>query len=61
LFHLSQDVGELAEMAEECRAGRRMCGTCKKDAAERIQKFLYEHQKAREAARERLPEFGIQQ
>jgi len=30
-----------------------------KDVAERIWNFLAEHQKAREAARERLPEFGI--
>jgi len=27
--------------------------------AERIEKFLREHQQAREAAKERLPEFGI--
>ena len=42
-----------------CRSGRRMCGTCKKDVAERIERFLREHQQAREAAREMLPEFGI--
>ena len=59
LFHLSEDDGELLELDEECRSGRRMCGTCKKDAAVRIQRFLTEHQRAREAARERLPEFGI--
>jgi tryptophanyl-tRNA synthetase len=59
LFHLSEDDAELLELDEECRSGRRMCGTCKKEAAERIQRFLTEHQRAREAARERLPEFGI--
>jgi tryptophanyl-tRNA synthetase len=59
LFHLSEDDGELLQLDEECRSGRRMCGTCKKEAAERIQSFLSEHQRAREAARERLPEFGI--
>jgi tryptophanyl-tRNA synthetase len=36
-----------------------MCGTCKKDVAERIERFLVEHQRARQAARERLPEFGV--
>jgi tryptophanyl-tRNA synthetase len=36
-----------------------MCGACKKDVAERIERFLREHQQAREAAREMLPEFGI--
>ncbi|MFZ3149147.1 MAG: tryptophan--tRNA ligase [Methanothrix sp.] len=59
VFHLSDDDKELLELDAECRSGRRMCGTCKKDVAERIEKFLREHQQAREAARERLPEFGI--
>ena len=53
VFHLSDDDKELLELDAECRSGRRMCGTCKKDVAERIQRFLTEHQKAREAARER--------
>jgi len=61
LFHLSDDDDELIELDRECKSGRRMCGTCKKDVAERIQKFLEEHQKEREAARERLPEFGIRE
>ncbi|MCX6673804.1 MAG: tryptophan--tRNA ligase, partial [Methanothrix sp.] len=59
VFHLSQDDNELQELDAQCRSGRRMCGTCKKDVAERIERFLGEHQQAREAARERLPEFGI--
>jgi tryptophanyl-tRNA synthetase len=59
VFHLSDDDKELLELDAECRSGRRMCGTCKKDVAERIEIFLREHQQAREAARERLPEFGI--
>lgn len=59
LFHLSDDDKELLELDSECRSGRRMCGTCKKDVAERIEQFLREHQQAREAAKERLPEFGI--
>ncbi|NPV62880.1 MAG: tryptophan--tRNA ligase [Methanotrichaceae archaeon] len=61
LFHLSEDDRELIELDEECRSGRRMCGTCKKEVAERIERFLREHQRAREAARERLPEFGIKE
>jgi tryptophanyl-tRNA synthetase len=59
VFHLSDDDRELLELDAECRSGRRMCGTCKKDVAERIERFLLEHQRAREAAKERLPEFGI--
>jgi tryptophanyl-tRNA synthetase len=59
VFHLSDNDNELMELDAECRSGRRMCGSCKKDVAERIEGFLRDHQKAREAARERLPEFGI--
>lgn len=59
VFHLSDDDKELLELDAECRSGRRMCGACKKDVAERIERFLREHQKDREAAREMLPEFGI--
>ncbi len=59
VFHLSDDDKELLELDAQCRLGQRMCGTCKKDVAERIERFLKEHQQARAAARERLPEFGI--
>ncbi len=59
LFHLSDDDQELQETLEECKSGKRMCGTCKKLAAERIKLFLEEHQREREIARERLPEFGL--
>ncbi|MCJ7445430.1 MAG: tryptophan--tRNA ligase [Methanotrichaceae archaeon] len=59
LFHLSENDGEMREIFEECRGGKRMCGSCKKEVAERIWLFLTEHQRAREVAREMLPEFGI--
>ena len=59
VFHLSDDDKELLELDAECRSGRRMCGTCKKDVAERIERFLREHQQARKAAVDMLPEFGI--
>jgi tryptophanyl-tRNA synthetase len=59
VFHLSEDDKELLELDAQCRSGQRMCGTCKKDVAERIERFLVEHQRARQAARERLPEFGV--
>jgi tryptophanyl-tRNA synthetase len=59
VFHLSEDDKELSELYEQCKNGTRMCGSCKKDVAARIQVFLAEHQKARDSARERLPEFGI--
>ena len=59
LFHLSEDESELSEVFEECKRGERVCGTCKKEAAERIRAFLIEHQREREIARERLAEYGL--
>lgn len=59
LFHLSEDEAELQEIFDGCRSGERVCGTCKKEAAERISQFLTEHQREREAARERLSEYGL--
>jgi tryptophanyl-tRNA synthetase len=60
LFHLSEDDSELREIYEECRSGKRMCGSCKKEASERIRLFLKDHQEKREIARERLDEFGLE-
>ena len=59
VFHLSEDDKELSELYEQCKNGTKMCGSCKKDVAARIETFLAEHQKARNEAKERLPEFGI--
>ncbi|AET63802.1 tryptophan--tRNA ligase [Methanothrix harundinacea] len=59
LFHLSEDDAELGEVFDGCKSGTRTCGSCKKEAAERIKAFLTEHQREREAARERLPEYGL--
>ncbi len=61
LFHLVEDDKELyEEIRDTCVGGSRVCGECKKDAAERMCKFLKEHQEKREQARERLGEFGLQ-
>ncbi|MDF0591612.1 tryptophan--tRNA ligase [Candidatus Methanocrinis natronophilus] len=59
IFHLSEDDGELAEVYDECKSGAKTCGTCKKEAAERIRDFLVDHQQEREIARERLAEYGL--
>ncbi len=59
LYHLIEDDNELLEVYKDCVGGTRVCGKCKKDAAERMREFLKEHQEKREQARERLPEFGL--
>ncbi|VVB86141.1 Tryptophan--tRNA ligase [uncultured archaeon] len=59
LFHLVEDDNELKEYHKECVGGTRVCGMCKKHAAELMKAFLKEHQEKRELAKERLGEFGL--
>ncbi|MFA0821483.1 MAG: tryptophan--tRNA ligase [Methanomethylovorans sp.] len=59
LFHLMEDDQELLQIREECITGQRTCGSCKNLAAERMEKFLKDHQEKRELARERLDEYGL--
>jgi len=59
MFHLVEDDGELTEIYLKCRQGERLCGKCKKDAAERLEKFLVEHQQLREQAREMIKELDV--
>ena len=59
LYHLIEDDNELLEVYKDCVGGTRMCGRCKKDAAERMREFLKEHQEKRELAKEGLGEFGL--
>jgi len=59
LYHLVEDDEELMEYYRDCVGGTRVCGRCKKYAAELMHGFLKEHQEKRELARERLGEFGL--
>jgi len=59
LYHLVEDDNELLEIYKDCVGGTRVCGNCKKHAAELMHDFLKEHQEKRELARERLGEFGL--
>ncbi len=39
-FHLVQDDAYLRRVEEECRSGERLCGQCKREAAEAVREFL---------------------
>jgi tryptophanyl-tRNA synthetase len=54
-FHLQENDAELAEMCRACRAGERMCGTCKKETLARMQVFLKEFREKRDAVSHMLP------
>jgi tryptophanyl-tRNA synthetase len=59
LYLFEENDTKLAEREKRCRSGEVLCGECKKDLTERINKFLADHQKKREKARDVLEEFHI--
>jgi len=56
-FFLFMDQKEIEDLRYNCLAGNIMCGDCKQILAERVKKFLVEHQEKRERARDRFEEF----
>ena len=58
-YLFEEDDKKLAERESRCKAGEILCGECKKDLVERINKFLTEHQKKREKAKDTLEKFHI--
>ena len=52
LYHLLTSHQELAKIYEDCRRGRILCGECKLYSWERLEKFLEEHQKKLEKAKD---------
>lgn len=59
LFLFEEDDGKLSDRERKCRTGEILCGECKRDLTERINKFLAEHQKKREKARDTIDKFHI--
>ncbi|MFH1101590.1 MAG: tryptophan--tRNA ligase [Methanobacteriota archaeon] len=50
VYHLIEDDNELKALYESCRKGELMCGTCKKQAAQRMEKLLTDLQEKRAKA-----------
>jgi tryptophanyl-tRNA synthetase len=59
LYLFEEDDEKLAERKRRCKAGEVLCGECKKELAERVNKFLAGHQKKREKARDVMGKFHI--
>lgn len=59
LYLFEEDDKKLADREGKCRTGAVLCGECKKELTERINKFLAEHQKKREKARDIIDRFHI--
>jgi tryptophanyl-tRNA synthetase len=56
-YFLFMNTNEIEELRYKCLAGDIMCGECKSLLAERVTKFLIEHQEKREKAKDRFEEY----
>ena len=54
MFHLIDEDAHIKEIFEECKSGKRMCNTCKSEAAELMFSFITRHQEERERAKDVL-------
>lgn len=54
-LYMNQD--EIEELRYKCLAGSILCGECKQILAERVKKFLVEHQERREKAKDHFEEY----
>lgn len=59
LYLFEEDDKKLAEREKQCRAGEILCGECKTDLTERVNRFLAEHRRKREKARNIVEKFYI--
>jgi tryptophanyl-tRNA synthetase len=59
LYLFEEDDKKLSERERKCRSGEILCGECKKDLTERLNKFLAEHQKKREKATGIIDKFHV--
>lgn len=60
LYYLFEDDDKkIAELTDKCRRGEILCGECKQVLAGKVMKFVEEHQKKREKAREAVDRFII--
>jgi len=59
VYLFEEDTEKLTGRERKCKAGEVLCGECKAVLAERVNKFLAEHQKKREKAKNIVQEFHI--
>ena len=58
-YLFEEDDKKLSERERKCRNGEILCGECKNDLTERVNKFLAEHRKKREKAKDIVEKYRI--
>ncbi|MGB9914978.1 MAG: tryptophan--tRNA ligase [Candidatus Bathyarchaeales archaeon] len=59
VYLFEEDDEKLMERERRCRAGEILCGECKRDLTEHLNKFLEEHRRKREKAKDVIEKFHI--
>jgi tryptophanyl-tRNA synthetase len=57
LYHLIESDNELLEIYNKCKKGEKMCGECKKYAAQLMEKLLLDLQEKREKAKNKIKNY----
>ncbi len=58
-MHLIDDDKKLNQIYNECKSGKRLCGECKKEAAELMKKFLIKFDERVEKAKDKVDDYLI--
>ncbi len=59
VYLFEEEDKKLMERERKCKTGEMLCGECKKDLISRLNKFLEEHRKKREKAKDVIEEYHI--
>ena len=58
-FLFEPDDQKLAKLYSDCRSGKILCGECKQLLLDKVWKFLEEHQRKREKAKDVIEDFFV--
>ncbi len=58
-FIFEEDDEKVFERERQCKNGELLCGECKRELAEKVSKFLVEHQKKREKAKDLVDKYML--
>ena len=59
-FHVATDDEHLKRVYNECKSGKRVCGDCKGECVELLAKWLNEHAKRVEKAKDKIDKFMLE-
>jgi tryptophanyl-tRNA synthetase len=59
VYLFEEDDAKLMERERRCRSGEMLCGECKTNLVERLNKFLEEHRRKREKAKDEIEKYHI--